>query len=331
MIARATQTPELGGGFSSFTINTPQLAADVDRDRAKSQGVPLKNVFETRRIYLGSPYVNDLIRFGRTYQVVAQADAEFRGRADAITQVKARNAAEQMIALGTLVKVRETYGPDRVMRYNGYPAAEMLPKGMAIEWAGLTYRKIVAGNTGPYIFPPCILLVFLVLAAQYESSRLPLAVILIVPMVLLSAIFAVWLTGGDNNVFTQIGLIVLIGLAAKNAILIVEFVVKMREEGRTTVDAALQAARLRLRPILMTSITFIIAVFPRAVSTGAGAEMWRAMGVAVFSGMIGVTVFGLFLTPIFYVVLERLGVREVKATPDSQPIDGAVTPRPSHA
>ncbi|HEY8993667.1 MAG TPA: efflux RND transporter permease subunit, partial [Lacunisphaera sp.] len=334
LIGKAYQTPGLTGLFSSYTINTPQLSADVDRARAKAQGVPLANVFETMQINLGSLYVNDFNRFGRTYQVVAQADAQFRDGPEDILRLKTRNAAGQLVPLGSLVKVHETYGPDRVMRYNGYPAAEIngapapgfssgqaeaiieklaaenLPKGMVLDWTELTFQKIIAGNTGIYIFPLSIFLVFLVLAAQYESFRLPFAVILIVPMALFSAFVGLWLTRGENNVFTQIGLIVLIGLAAKNAILIVEFAVKLREEGKGIVESAIEASRLRLRPILMTSIAFIAGVFPLVVSTGAGAEMRRAMGVAVFAGMIGVTFFGLFLTPVFYTVLEKLGVRK---------------------
>jgi multidrug efflux pump len=333
-MAKANQTPGLSGIFSSYTVNTPQLDADVDREKAKVMGVPLQNVFETMQINLGSLYVNDFNRFGRTYQVVAQADAQFRDKAEDILRLKTRNRAGELVPLGSLVKVRETYGPDRVMRYNGYPAAEIngaaapgyssgqaealmeklaaenLPKGMVLDWTELTFQKIIAGNTGVLVFPLSILLVFLVLAAQYESFRLPFAVILIVPMALFSALLGLWLTQGENNVFTQIGLIVLIGLAAKNAILIVEFAVKRREEGESFTDAALDAARLRLRPILMTSIAFIAGVFPLVVSTGAGSEMRRAMGVAVFAGMIGVTFFGLFLTPVFYVVLEKIGARK---------------------
>jgi multidrug efflux pump len=337
LIGKGYETPGLSRLFSSFTVNTPQLDAEVDRVKAKAQGVPLQNVFETMQINLGSLYVNDLNRFGRTYQVVAQADAPFRAKPDDILRLKTRNNAGQLVPLSTLVKVRDAYGPDRVMRYNGYPAAEIsgapapgfssgqaeailqkiadenLPRGMALEWTELTYQKILAGNAGLWVYPLSILLVFLVLAAQYESFRLPFAVILIVPMALFSALTGLWLTRGENNIFTQIGLIVLIGLAAKNAILIVEFALKRREEGATIVEAALDAARLRLRPILMTSIAFIAGVFPLVVSTGAGAEMRQAMGIAVFAGMIGVTVFGLFLTPVFYTVLEKLGVR--KAAP----------------
>src|ERR1051325_9166649 len=236
-----------------------------------------------------------------------------------------------MVSLGTLIKAKEAYGPDRAMRYNGYPAAEIngapapgfssgqaealmaklakenLPKGAAFEWTELTYQRILAGNTEIYIYPLCILLVFLVLAAQYESFRLPLAIILIVPMCLLFAIAGVWLKGGDNNIFTQIGLIVLVGLACKNAILIVEFAKHKQDEGMTPFQAAIEASRLRLRPILMTSIAFIAGVFPLVIAHGAGAEMRQAMGIAVFAGMIGVTFFGLFLTPVFYLTLMRLG------------------------
>ncbi|HEV8410011.1 MAG TPA: multidrug efflux RND transporter permease subunit [Gemmatimonadaceae bacterium] len=343
LIGKAYQTPGLTGLFSSFTVNTPQLDADVDRVKAKAQGVPLQNVFETMQINLGSLYVNDFNRFGRTYQVIAQADAQFRQRPEDILRLKTRNSAGQLVPLGSLVKVNETYGPDRVMRYNGYPAAEIngapapgfssgqaeaameklasenLPKGMVLDWTELTFQKIIAGNTGMLVFPLSILLVFLVLAAQYESFRLPFAVILIVPMALFSAMVGLLLTRGENNVFTQIGLMVLIGLAAKNAILIVEFALKRREEGESITEAALDAAKLRLRPILMTSIAFIAGVFPLVVSTGAGSEMRRAMGIAVFSGMIGVTLFGLFLTPVFYVVLEKLGVRKPAAAALPQP------------
>jgi multidrug efflux pump len=347
LLAEAAKTPGLAGMFSSFTINTPQLDADVDRAKAKAQGIALHDVFETMQINLGSLYVNDFNRFGRTYQVVAQADAEFRDRADDILRLKTRNARGELVPLGSIVSVRESYGPERVMRYNGYPAIEIsgapaagfssgqaealmqkladehLPKGIALEWTELTYQKILAGNAGLWVYPLSILLVFLVLAAQYESFRLPFAVVLIVPAALFSAMLGLWLTGGENNVFTQIGLIVLIGLAAKNAILIVEFAVKRREEGASIVDAALDAARLRLRPILMTSIAFIAGVFPLVVSTGAGSEMRRAMGVAVFAGMIGVTIFGLFLTPLFYVLLEKIGLRK--------PAVPTALPAPHHA
>ncbi|MDB6066865.1 MAG: transporter, hydrophobe/amphiphile efflux family [Pedosphaera sp.] len=340
---KSYQTPGLAGVFSTFTVNVPQLDADIDRVKAKQQGVPLQNLFDTMQTYLGSLYVNDFNRFGRTYQVIAQADAQFRDRPEDITRLKTRNEKGQMVPLGTLVKVTETHGPDRAMRYNGYPAAEInggpapgfssgqaeallsklatenLPKGATYEWTELTYQRILAGNSAIYVYPLCILLVFLVLAAQYESFRLPLAIILIVPMCLLFAIAGVWITGGDNNIFTQIGLIVLVGLACKNAILIVEFAKHKQDEGLTPFQAAIEASRLRLRPILMTSIAFIAGVFPLVVAHGAGSEMRQAMGVAVFSGMIGVTVFGLFLTPVFYVSLLRLGHKPKPAThPESK-------------
>ena len=331
VIGKGRQTPGLAGMFSTFTVTVPQLDADVDRVKAKTQGIPLQNLFETMQIYLGSLYVNDFNRFGRTYEVIAQADAPFRAHAGDITQLKTRNEHGEMVSLGAVVNVTETHGPDRVMRYNGYPAAEIngapapgyssgqaealmsklttdnLPRGMTAEWTELTYQRILAGNTVVYVGPLCILLVFLVLAALYESFRLPLAIILIVPMCLLFAIAGVWLKGGDNNIFTQIGLIVLVGLACKNAILIVEFAKRKQDEGMTPFAAAIEACRLRLRPILMTSIAFIAGVFPLVVARGAGAEMRQAMGVAVFSGMIGVTLFGLFLTPVFYVTLMKLG------------------------
>jgi multidrug efflux pump len=334
-------------------VNVPQLDANIDRVKAKQQGVPLQNLFETMQIYLGSLYVNDFNRFGRTYQVVAQADAQFRDRIEDITRLKTRNANGDMVPLGALVKVTETHGPDRAMRYNGYPAAEInggpapgyssgqaealinkitastLPKGMTPEWTELTYQRILAGNTAVYVYPLCLLLVFLVLAAQYESFRLPLAIILIVPMCLLFAITGVWLTGGDNNIFTQIGLIVLVGLACKNAILIVEFAKHKQDNGLSPVEAAIEACKLRLRPILMTSIAFIAGVYPLVKSHGAGAEMRQAMGVAVFSGMIGVTLFGLFLTPVFYTVLMKLGWKHKPATapkPEGDLPAGGVAP-----
>jgi multidrug efflux pump len=355
LIGQGYGSGQLAGLFSTFTVNVPQLDAEIDRVKAKSQGVPLQNLFETMQVYLGSLYVNDFNLFGRTWQVVAQADAEFRDHTEDITRLKTRNASGQMVPLGSLVKVTESYGPDRVMRYNGYPAAEInggpgpnvssgqaetlmaqlatekLPKGFSFEWTDLTYQRILAGNTAIYIYPLCILLVFLVLAAQYESFRLPLAIILVVPLCLLFAITGVWLTGGDNNIFTQIGLIVLVGLACKNAILIVEFAKhKQDEEGLSPFQAAIEACRLRLRPILMTSIAFIAGVFPLVISKGAGAEMRHAMGVAVFSGMIGVTVFGLFLTPVFYLVLMKLGSRKASPKPTPAPSSTPNTGSPLH-
>jgi len=331
-IGAAYATNVLQGVYSTYQINVPQIDLDVDRVKAKSLGVSLSSLYETLQVYLGSLYVNDFNQFGRTYQVVAQADSKFRDGADDIRRLKVRNERGQMVPMGTLVTVREAFGPDRVMRFNGYPAAEIngapapgyssgqaeafieglvkqtLPPGMAYEWTELTYQQRIAGNTAMYIFPLCILLVFLVLAAQYESLSLPLVILLIVPMTLLSAMVGVLLKGSDNNIFTQIGLIVLVGLACKNAILIVEFAREKQREGQDPVSAALEACKLRLRPILMTSIAFIAGVYPLVISSGAGAEMRQAMGVAVFAGMIGVTVFGLFLTPVFYVeIMKRVG------------------------
>jgi hydrophobe/amphiphile efflux-1 (HAE1) family protein len=331
LIGRAYQTPKLAGLFSSYQINVPQLFADVDREKAKRQGIVLTDLFQTMQVYLGSIYINDFNRFGRTYQVIAQADAPFRATADNLAQLKVRNASGEMIPLGSVLTVKQSFGPDRVLHYNAYPAADInggpapgtssgeaiaimeqlaaqtLPNGIELEWTDLTYQEKLAGNTGYFVFPLCVLLAFLVLAAQYESWSLPLAVILIVPMCLLSAITGVWLSRGDNNIFTQIGLVVLVGLACKNAILIVEFAREMHLQGRDPVSAALEACRLRLRPILMTSFAFIMGVVPLATSSAsAGAEMRRAMGIAVFSGMLGVTFFGLLLTPVFYVTIQAL-------------------------
>src|SRR5712671_3020475 len=330
LIAKGNATPGLAGLFSSFQINVPQIRADVDREKAKSQGVDLQNLYDTMQIYLGSLYANDFNRFGRTYQVNVQAEPEFRLQAEDIVKLKTRNAAGEMIPLSSFVNVESSSGPDRVMHYNGFATAEIngaaapgfstgqaqkimedlahreLPNGMTFEWTELTYQQILAGNTMIYIFPLVVLLVFLVLAAQYESLALPLAVIMIMPMVLLSAILGVKLSGGDNNIFTQISLIVLVGLASKNAILIVEFARDAEAHGASTLRAILKAAHLRLRPILMTSFAFIMGVIPLVLSSGAGAEMRHAMGVAVFSGMLGVTLFGLVLTPVFYYLVRRL-------------------------
>jgi multidrug efflux pump len=349
IVGQSYAQPNLGLAqvFSTFTVNVPQLDADVDRLKAKTQGIPLDNLFETLQIYLGSLYVNDFNRFGRTFEVVAQADSQFRAHPEDILRLKTRNDKGEMVPLGAVVKVTESHGPARVMRYNGYPAAEInggpapgfssgqaeaamsklaennLPRGMAYEWTELTYQRILAGDTAIYVYPLCLLLVFLVLAALYESFRLPLAIILIVPMCLLFAITGVWLKHSDNNIFTQIGLIVLVGLACKNAILIVEFAKVKQDEGLSPFDAAIEACRLRLRPILMTSIAFIAGVFPLVVSRGAGAEMRQAMGIAVFSGMIGVTLFGLFLTPVFYVTLMKIGAKKKPATAAKGHLPGA--------
>ncbi len=331
VIAKAYQTPELAGVFTGYKINVPQLYADLDRTKAMQLGVDVQDVFDTMQIYLGSLYINDFNKFGRTYQVIAQADKEFRSKPEDILKLQTRNVAGQMVPLGAVLNISDTTGPESATRYNAFRSADLngapapgfssgqaqaaitkilnetLPKGMSFEWTELTYQQILAGNTAIYIFPICVLLVFLVLAAKYESLFLPLAIILIVPMCLLSAVGGVWLTGGDNNIFTQIGLFVLVGLACKNAILIVEFAHELEvHHARSTLDAAIEAARMRLRPILMTSFAFIMGVVPLVFSSGAGAEMRHAMGIAVFSGMLGVTFFGLFLTPVFYVLLRTL-------------------------
>ncbi|MDX1757408.1 MAG: multidrug efflux RND transporter permease subunit [Marinobacter sp.] len=325
------QTPGMGFPITSYQANVPQLDAEVDRLKAKAQGVPLTELFDTLQTYLGSSYVNDFNRFGRTWQVIAQADAPYRDSVEDIARLRTRNDQGEMVPVGSMVEIRESFGPDPVIRYNGYPAAdlagesdprvlssaqaidalgaiaaEVLPPGMDFEWSDLSYQQATQGNAALVVFPLAILLVFLVLAALYESWTLPLAVILIVPMCMLSALIGVWFGDGDNNIFVQVGLVVLIGLACKNAILIVEFARELELQGRGIVDAALEACRLRLRPIIMTSITFTAAVVPLVLATGAGAEVRAALGTAVFAGMIGVTLFGLFLTPVFYVALRKL-------------------------
>lgn len=333
---KAWADPQLAGIFSSYQVNVPQLELDIDRTKAKQQAVSLDQIFQTLQTYMGSTYVNDFNRFGRTYQVNMQADEAFRQSPQQISQLKVPNLNGDMIPLGSFINVSQSSGPDRVMHYNGFTTAEInggpaagvstgqaqaaiekilaetLPNGMTYEWTELTYQQILAGNTGLLVFPLVILLVFMVLAAQYESLSLPLAIILIIPMTLLSALSGVLIYGGDNNIFTQIGLIVLVGLATKNAILIVEFAKEKQDHGMAPMDAILEAARLRLRPILMTSIAFIMGVVPMVFSTGAGAEMRQAMGVAVFAGMIGVTVFGLILTPLFYYALAKRGSKKVE-------------------
>lgn len=349
VIAKSHNVPELAALFTSYTVNVPQVDAAIDREKAKTHGVAISDIFDTLQVYLGSLYANDFNRFGRTYQVNVQAEQQFRQDADQIGQLKVRNNLGEMIPLATFIKVSDTAGPDRVMHYNGFITAEIngaaapgyssgqaqaamekllkdeLPNGMTYEWTEITYQQILSGNTALLVFPLCVLLAFLVLAAQYESWSLPLAVILIVPMTLLSAITGVILSGGDNNIFTQIGLIVLVGLACKNAILIVEFAKDKQSEGMSPLEAVLEACRLRLRPILMTSFAFIMGVVPLVFSSGAGAEMRHAMGVAVFSGMLGVTFFGLLLTPVFYVLIrnfvERREARNAAKAERLQPLN----------
>lgn len=355
-LEKARQAPELGPTFTNYQINVPQLDVDLDRVKAKQLGVPVTDVFDTLQVYLGSMYVNDFNRFGRVFQVRAQADAPFRSQPDDILQLKTRSDSGQMVPLSALVDVKQTFGPEMVVRYNGYTAAdinggpapgyssdqaqeaaeriaaETLPRGIKFEWTDLTYQQILAGNAGIWVFPISVLLVFLVLAALYESLTLPLAVILIVPMSMLAALTGVWLTGGDNNIFTQIGLMVLVGLSVKNAILIVEFARELEIQGSTPMQAAIEASRLRLRPILMTSIAFIMGVVPLVLSSGAGSEMRQAMGVAVFFGMLGVTLFGLFLTPVFYVLLRSMNARKLRSSahPEATVSPHPVTEMESH-
>jgi multidrug efflux pump len=338
-IKKSYSDPSLFGSFSTYQINVPQLDVDVDRTKVKRQNVKMSDLFETLNVYLGSLYINDFNKFGRTYQVLAQADAPFRSHIEDILPLKTRNAAGDMVPLGSLLNVKEAFGPDVVQRYNGYRASdvnsgaapgfssgqaqaamtkilnETLPHGISFEWTDLAYQQTLAGSSSFFVFPLCVIFVYLVLAAQYESLTLPLAIILIVPMCLLAAVTGVLLSHGDNNVFTQVGLIVLVGLACKNAILIVEFAKHLEEEqGHDTVTAVLEAARLRLRPILMTSIAFIMGVVPLVLAGGAGAEVRHTLGIVVFAGMLGVTFFGLLLTPVFYVLIRKLAKR--------QPIEG---------
>jgi multidrug efflux pump subunit AcrB len=316
--------------FSLFEVSTPQLYLDIDRTKAQLLGINLPDVFNTLQVNIGSAYVNDFNLFGRTFRVQAQADSPYRLEPKNILDLRVRNTNGDTVPLGAFTTIRDITGPYRVPRYNIYPAAELdgsaapgfsqgqaiqlmeklaaetLPSGFAYEWTTLAYQQIRAGSTAMFAFILAVVFVFLVLAAQYESLTLPLAVIMIVPMCLIASIFGVVWRGQDNNILTQVGFIVLIGLAAKNAILIVEFAKQLEEQGRNRFDAAMEAAEPRLRPILMTSLAFILGVVPLAIAIGAGAELRQALGTAVVSGMIGVTVFGLIFTPVFYVVVRWL-------------------------
>ena len=340
----------IGLAYSNYQINVPQLYADIDRVKAKQLGVNLADVYDTMQTYLGSLYVNDFNRFGKTYQVIVQADAQYRAKPEDIAKLRVRSGSGEMVPLGSLMKVSPTFGPSAVTRYNGFNSADIngspkpgfssgqaqaeiekilkasLPRGVSYSWTELVYQEKITGSTMALIFPLCVLLVFLVLAAMYESWSLPFSIILIVPMGILSALFGVWISKyfgqpGDFNIFTQIAFVVLVGLACKNAILIVEFAKHLEEQGEETVKAVIHACRMRLRPILMTSIAFIAGVVPLIIGTGAGAEMRRAMGIAVFSGMIGVTIFGIFLTPVFYVLVR--GHRRLKHAPTAAAEPGA--------
>ena len=330
LVGAARKAPGLTQVFSPFSANTPQVFVEIDRVKAQKLGVPIQNVTDTIQTYFGSTYVNDFNLFGRTYHVTAQADLPFRKETADLARLRTRNTAGDMVPLGSVVDFRDMSGPDRVARYNLYPASELqgdtlpgtssataidtmkrlaaetLPSGFSFEWTDLSYQQVTGGNTGLYVFPICVLFVFLVLAAQYGSWSLPFAVILIVPMCLLAATLGVRIMGQDVNILTQIGFVVLVGLAAKNAILIVEFARDIELEGRPRLEAVIEACRLRLRPILMTSFAFILGVLPLVISSGSGSEMRQAVGVAVFFGMIGVTLFGLIFTPIFYMIVRNL-------------------------
>ena len=330
LVNAARRAPGLTSVFSPFSNDTPQIFVEVDRIKAQKLGVPIENLNSAISTYFGSTYVNDFNILGRTYRVTAQADLPFRKDPADLARLRTRNSAGDMVMIGSVVDFKNAAGPDRVPRYNLYPAteiqgdtlpgvssatalatmerlaSEILPNGIGFEWTDLSYQQATGGSAGLLIFPICVLFVYLVLAAQYGSWTLPFAVILIVPMCLLAATLGVRLMGQDINVLTQIGFVVLVGLAAKNAILIVEFAREMELQGRERLDAITEACRLRLRPILMTSFAFILGVLPLVISSGAGAEMRQAVGVAVFFGMIGVTVFGLIFTPIFYVLVRRL-------------------------
>ncbi|WP_431016264.1 efflux RND transporter permease subunit [Bradyrhizobium pachyrhizi] len=330
LVTAARKSPSLTSVFSPFTANTPQLFVDIDRVKAQKLGVPIANINDTIQTYFGSTYVNDFNLFGRTYHVTAQADLPFRKDSPDLARLRTRNVAGDMVMLGSIVDFKDVSGPDRVARYNLYSASELqgepapgvssttalntikqladqtLPSGFSFEWTDLSYQQVTGANAGLYVFPICVLFVYLVLAAQYGSWTLPFAVILIVPMCLFAATIGVRLMGQDVNILTQIGFVVLVGLAAKNAILIVEFARDIELEGRSRLDAVIEACRLRLRPILMTSFAFILGVLPLVVSTGSGSEMRQAVGVAVFFGMLGVTLFGLIFTPIFYMVVRNL-------------------------
>jgi multidrug efflux pump len=314
-----------------FRANVPSLYVDINRAQAMAMRVPYKDATDTMQIYLGSLYVNDFNLFGRTWQVIIQADMEHRDKADNIRRLQVRNEKNEMVPLGSVASVNEINGPLVLMRYNTYPAAPVtgnaaagvssgeaidimqkladsnLPPNMTYEWTELAYLEVKSGNTAMLIFGFAVVMVFLVLAAQYESWSLPLAVILVVPMCILCALAGVAIGRQDINIFTQIGFVVLVGLASKNAILIVEFAKHLREAGADRREATLKACQLRLRPIVMTSMAFILGVVPLLISHGAGAEMRRTLGTAVFAGMLGVTLFGLFLTPVFFYLVDLVG------------------------
>ena len=341
--AAAAHRQTLRNVFTTYRANVPQLQVNLDRLKIKQQNVATADVFQALQVYLGSLYVNDFNFLGRTYRVMAQAESAFRNRPDDIPRLETRNAAGQMVPLGSVLSVQRTSGPERINRYDLFLATDIngsaapgissgqslalmeqlanqhLPPGFGFEWTGLAYQEREAANTALFVFPLCVLFVWLTHSAEYESFALSTAIILIVPMCLLFAVGGIWLLGMDNNIFTQIGFVVLAGLSAKNAVLIVEFAKQQEEQGKRPFDAAIEAARLRLRPILMTSFAFILGVLPLVWAQGAGSEMRRALGTAVFFGMLGVTFFGIFLTPVFYVSIRYLATRRSKAHPSARP------------
>jgi hydrophobe/amphiphile efflux-1 (HAE1) family protein len=343
MMNKANQTPGLHQVFTLFENSTPQLYLDIDRTKAQLLGISVPDVFAALQVYIGSVYVNDFNLFGKTFRVTAQADAPYRMDPKDILNIRVRNSFGNTVPLGSFTTVANIAGPYRIARHNLYPAAELdgapapgysqgqaidimqklaaetLPDGFGYEWTTLAFQQVRAGNTAMFAFALAVVFVFLVLAAQFESVTLPLAVIMIVPMCLVAAISGVILRGQDNNVLTQVGFVVLIGLAAKNAILIVEFAKQLEDQGRDRAAAAVEAARLRLRPILMTSLAFIFGVMPLVWAIGAGAELRQMLGTAVFAGMIGVTAFGLIFTPIFYVVCRWIAQKTRRGVPAAPP------------
>jgi multidrug efflux pump len=356
LVEKGRSLPQIGGMFTQFRAQTPQLYADIDRVKCKRMGIQLSDVFNTLQVYLGGYYVNDFNEFGRTWQVNLQALSPFRIEPKQIERLQVRTGTGEMVPLGTLATIRETTGPLMITRYNLYPSAAVnggpapgissaqainavnqlsmqeLPSTMTHEWTELAFLQNLEGNTAIYIFPLCLLFVFLTHSAEYESWALPLGIILIVPMSILCALFGVWYRGLDNDIFTQIGFIVLVGLACKNAVLIIEFAKQQEEfQGMKPFEAAHSASKLRLRPIMMTSFAFILGVVPLMLAKGAGAEMRRTLGTAVFWGMLGVTLFGIFLTPAFYVAIRWItGNKPFKHAKPHPPAENHF-PTPEHA
>ncbi len=359
MVAAGNQSEVVTRLNQNFSASVPQIFIDVDRNRTKAYEVPLQTVFNTLQANLGSAYVNDFNLFGRTWKVMVQADQDFRSRVSDIERLEVRNAQGNMIPVGTLAQVRDTVGPQVITRFNmfrtatlsGVPAsgyssgqavaemeriaAQRLPRQMGYQWSGVTFQQIAAGNLAPLIFGLAIIFVFLFLAAQYESWSIPLAVLLSVPLAILGAAVLTGLRGLENNIYMQIGLVLLIGLSAKTAILIVEFAKQLREEGKPVVEAAVEAARLRFRPILMTAISFILGVIPLVIASGAGASSRQSLGTAVFGGMLLATVAGVFFIPLLYVAVqgtaERLTSKTAapKAGPEAPVIEGGGAPEPT--